>query len=115
VTIQLDQIGQVGDIPAVTRTDRAMKHPKKKTPGKVAEPLALYDAKTRLSELVDLAAAGEEFVIAKSGTPMAKLVPYGPAMANALRKPGKGKGRVWVAKDFDAPLPPEVVARLIGD
>ena len=35
----------------------------------------LYDAKTALSSLVERAAAGEEIIIAKSGTPRAKLVP----------------------------------------
>lgn len=81
---------------------------------RVAEPVALYDAKTRLSELVDLAAAGHEFTIGKSGKPMARLVPYGPASAKALRKPGKGKGRVRVARDFDAPLPPAILQAFSG-
>ena len=35
----------------------------------------LYDAKTRLSALVDRAAAGEEIVIARNGVPRARLVP----------------------------------------
>lgn len=81
---------------------------------KVAEPVALYDAKTRLSELVDLAAAGREFTIGKSGKPMAKLVPYGPASAKALRVPGKGRGRVTIAADFDAPLAPDVLRLFTG-
>ena len=34
----------------------------------------LYEAKTRLSSLVDRAAKGEEFLIAKAGKPMAKLI-----------------------------------------
>ena len=38
--------------------------------------LNLYEAKTRLSALVDEAAAGKEIVIAKNGRPKAKLVPY---------------------------------------
>lgn len=36
----------------------------------------MREAKTHLSRLVDLAAAGEEIVIAKAGKPMAKLVPF---------------------------------------
>lgn len=82
---------------------------------KVAEPVALYDAKTRLSELVDLAAAGQEFTIGKSGKPMARLVPYGPASAKALRVPGRGKGRVSIAADFDAPLAPDVLGLFTGE
>lgn len=83
--------------------------------GRVSEPVALYEAKTRLSELVDLAAAGHEFTIGKSGKPMARLVPYGPANAKALRIPGKGKGRVSMARDFDAPLAPEVLRLFTGE
>lgn len=91
-----------------------MYKPKKPTAKKVSEPVALYDAKTRLSELVDLAAAGSEFTIAKSGKPLARLVPYGPAAAKALRVPGQGKGRVRMAADFDAPLASDVLALFTG-
>jgi prevent-host-death family protein len=63
----------------------------------------LYEAKTALSHLVERAASGEEIVIAKSGKPMAKLVPArGPG---ARRRPGGWEGRVRIARDFDAPLP----------
>jgi prevent-host-death family protein len=68
----------------------------------MAKPLNLYDAKTHLSALVDQAAAGAEIIIAKAGKPMARLAPL---RASARRRPGKGRGRVWVADDFDAPLP----------
>ncbi|NUB14257.1 type II toxin-antitoxin system prevent-host-death family antitoxin [Azospirillum brasilense] len=43
--------------------------------------ISLYDAKTHLSGLVERAAAGEEFVIAKNGVPMAKLVPLPKAVS----------------------------------
>jgi len=64
--------------------------------------LNLYEAKTRLSSLVELAAAGGEIIIAKNGKPMAKLVAF---KQRPLRKPGKYKGKVWMSKDFDAPMP----------
>lgn len=63
----------------------------------------LYAAKTALSNLVDRAAAGEEIIIAKAGTPRAKLVPI--RTPRTLRKPGGWEGRVRIAKNFDAPLP----------
>lgn len=72
------------------------------------EPVSLYQAKTHLSELVEQAAAGHEIIIAKSGKPKARLVPLAPADTRHLRVPGKGKGKVWIAPDFDAPLPPDV-------
>ena len=64
--------------------------------------LNLYEAKTRLSSLVDEAAAGKEIIIAKNGQPMAKLVPF---YNRPLRKPGRLKGKIWISKDFDAPMP----------
>ncbi|MBV8703431.1 MAG: type II toxin-antitoxin system prevent-host-death family antitoxin, partial [Acetobacteraceae bacterium] len=47
--------------------------------------VSLYEAKTRLSGLVDRAAAGEEIVIAKNGVPQARLVPI--AFRGTARKP----------------------------
>ena len=64
--------------------------------------LNLYEAKTQLSALVDQAAAGEEIIIAKNGKPMAKLVAI---EQRPLRKPGRLKGKIWMSKDFDAPMP----------
>ncbi|HEY8040158.1 MAG TPA: type II toxin-antitoxin system prevent-host-death family antitoxin [Polyangiaceae bacterium] len=68
---------------------------------------SLYEAKTHLSELVDRAARGEEIVIAKNGVPMAKLVPLAKTLTR--RKPGGWNGKVWIADDFDAPLPEETI------
>jgi prevent-host-death family protein len=72
----------------------------------------LYDAKTALSRLVDRAAAGEEIVIAKAGSPRAKLVPV--RRTRAQRKPGGWEGKVRIAKDFDAPLPATLRDALAG-
>jgi prevent-host-death family protein len=66
----------------------------------------LYDAKTNLSELVDRAAAGEEIVIAKAGKPRARLVPLESDVPE--RRPGRARGRIRIAPDFDAPLPPDI-------
>jgi prevent-host-death family protein len=66
----------------------------------VVMTMNLYEAKTQLSSLVDQAAAGKEIIIAKNGKPMAKLVAF-----KQLRKPGRLKGKIWISKDFDAPLP----------
>ena len=73
----------------------------------------LYDAKTRLSQLVDAAAAGEEVVIAKAGRPMVRLVPIDSTAAT--RRPfGMFRGQFHVANDFDAPLPDELLAAFEG-
>ena len=72
----------------------------------------LYEAKSSLSRLVDRAAAGEEIIIAKAGKPLAKLTAVSrPARR---RKPGGWKGRIFIAKDFDAPLPEEIQAAFAG-
>jgi antitoxin (DNA-binding transcriptional repressor) of toxin-antitoxin stability system len=68
-----------------------------------------YEAKTQLSALVDRAAKGEQIVIAKAGKPMAKLVPFAAEPAVA-RKPGQNLlGITYIAEDFDAPLPEDVL------
>ena len=46
---------------------------------------------------------GEEVVIARAGKPAARLVPVDPLKPR--RKAGRWKGRVWIAPDFDDPLP----------
>lgn len=69
----------------------------------------LYEAKTRLSELVEQAHAGQTVIIAKAGTPMAKLVPLdGPKKAKI--KFGLLKGQFVESADFDDPLPDEELA-----
>jgi prevent-host-death family protein len=60
----------------------------------------LHEAKAHLSELVGAAAAGEEIIIARSGVPMARLVPLEKP---APRRPGIAKGRLTDA--FFEPLP----------
>lgn len=72
----------------------------------------LYEAKTGLSNLVDRAAEGEEIVIAKAGKPLAKLVPF--RKERPRRTPGGWEGQVWIAEDFDDPLPEELLAAFEG-
>ena len=72
--------------------------------------LNLYDAKSQLSALVEEAAAGAEIIIAKAGKPRAKLVALREARG---RRPGRGKGKIWVGRDFDAPLP-DALAEAFG-
>ena len=77
----------------------------------MSKPVNIYDAKTRLSELVDRAAAGEEVIIAKAGRPVARLVP----LRVRERKPGRGKGNIiHIADDFDAELPDEILRDFEG-
>jgi len=72
----------------------------------------LYEAKTRLSELVEAASKGETVTIGKAGRPMAKLGPIEPPRRHI--KLGLMKGGIKIAKDFDAPLPNDVLAAFEG-
>lgn len=66
----------------------------------------VHEAKTHLSRLLRRVEAGEEIVIARSGKPIARLVPASPT--EGPREPGSAKGLVWMSDDFDEPLPPEI-------
>lgn len=57
-------------------------------------------AKTHLSRLVEEAVAGDDIVLAKAGRPLVRLVPVQPDVSP--RKPGAWKGKVRMAKDFNA-------------
>ena len=62
----------------------------------------IHEAKTHLSRLLSRAHAGDEIIIAKAGTPYAKLVPFEQL---TKREPGIAKGAVTDA--FFEPLPEE--------
>ena len=78
----------------------------------MGKPVNIYDAKTRLSELVDRAGDGEEIVIAKAGRPVARLVPL--RAVHEARAPGRWGKAVAIAPDFDAPLPAELLREFEG-
>jgi prevent-host-death family protein len=67
------------------------------------EQFNVAEAKARFSHLVRKALAGEEVVIARDNKPVVRLVPIRRAVRR--RRPGSAKGRVWMAKDYGAPLP----------
>lgn len=73
----------------------------------------IHEAKTNFSKLIDrVLREGEEIIIAKAGRPAAKLVPM--SAPKKIRKPGALKGKIKIAKDFDAPLPEEVLNQFTG-
>jgi prevent-host-death family protein len=61
----------------------------------------IHHAKTHLSRLVDRAAKGESFVIAKAGKPMVKIVPLNAPEAAQVKRVGFLSGQVRVPTDFD--------------
>ncbi|MGQ0680012.1 MAG: type II toxin-antitoxin system Phd/YefM family antitoxin [Actinomycetota bacterium] len=69
------------------------------------EVVNVQEAKTHLSRLLERVEAGEEIVLARAGTPIARLVGFQPAP----RKLGQLKGRISISEDFDDPLPSQVL------
>ena len=73
----------------------------------------IHEAKTNFSKLLQRVAAGEEITIAKAGVPVARLVPIEPARTK--RKLGIDRGKIYIADDFDAPLPDDILAAFYGE
>ncbi|MGO9775379.1 MAG: type II toxin-antitoxin system Phd/YefM family antitoxin [Terracidiphilus sp.] len=73
----------------------------------------IYQAKTQLSKLVDLAAGGTDVVIARAGNPVARLTAIS-GKDKRLLGIGSLEGKGWIAEDFDAPLPDETVTLFEG-
>ncbi|MGA9625398.1 MAG: type II toxin-antitoxin system prevent-host-death family antitoxin [Bryobacteraceae bacterium] len=61
----------------------------------------IHEAKTHLSRLVEQAAKGEPFVIAKAGKPMVKVMPLETPVAGQVQRLGFMAGRIQVPEDFD--------------
>ena len=76
------------------------------------ETVNIYDAKTRLSQLVDRAAAGEDVVVSRNGKPLVRITRLD--VPKRRIKFGVLKGKLTVPADFDAALPDEVLAGFEG-
>jgi len=63
----------------------------------------IFEAKTNLSKLIEMAERGEEVVIARAGKPVVRLTKLDPPKRKIVY--GLLKGKIHVADDFDAPLP----------
>ena len=71
------------------------------------EQINIHAAKTHLSALVEKAAAGEPFVIAKSGRPLVIVSPY--SVEKSHNRVGFLKGSITVPSDFDCIGSDEIV------
>jgi len=61
----------------------------------------IHHAKTHLSRLIERAAKGESFVIAKAGKPLVKVVPLSAPEAAQVKRVGFLSGQMRVPADFD--------------
>ncbi len=78
------------------------------------EQFNLYDAKSNLSDIVERASQGATFLIAKAGIPKAMLCPINTNKRKPI-KYGAMLGEIKISKDFDAPLPPELIVLFEGN
>jgi prevent-host-death family protein len=72
----------------------------------------IHEAKTNLSRIIERVERGEEIVISRAGTPVAKVVP----LRSPVQRTGRGSlaGRLFLADDWDSPEVNESIARGFG-
>ena len=68
----------------------------------------IHEAKTHLSRLVEMAAKGEPFIIAKAGKPMVKVAAIEPEPEEKLSRVGFMKGQLQIPDDFDRMFDDEI-------
>jgi prevent-host-death family protein len=67
--------------------------------------VTIEEAATQLSTLIEQAERGEEVIIARGNTPVARLLPYAPEQPRGGF--GSMRGRAWLDESFWEPLPEE--------
>jgi prevent-host-death family protein len=68
----------------------------------------IHEAKSQLSKLLEQVERGDDVIIARAGVPVARLVRVSATTTD--RTLGTEVGRMVIADDFDAPLPPDILA-----
>jgi prevent-host-death family protein len=74
----------------------------------VAIQVNIYQTKTNLSKLINKVIEGDEVIIARSGKPVAKLVPI-IYKDTTKRKAGLFKNKIKYSDDIDRPLPEDII------
>jgi len=78
------------------------------------QTINIHEAKTHLSRLVEDAAKGNEFIIAKAGRPMVKVSPLGEIDQHSITRLGFMSGEISVPDDFDSLESPYLVELFEG-
>ena len=73
--------------------------------------VSVYEAKSKLSQMINRALEGEEVIITRNGKDTVKLTPV-PKKENWI---GMWKGQIKIHDDFDAPLDEEMLPYFTGD
>ncbi len=71
----------------------------------MSKTVDISEAQAQLPELVSLALAGDDVIIAEGDKPVARIVPV--TAQQRQRVPDLHKGEIWTSEDFDEPLPEE--------
>ncbi|SOY69405.1 antitoxin of a toxin/antitoxin system, phd-like [Cupriavidus taiwanensis] len=79
------------------------------------QTINIHEAKTHLSRLVDQAANGEPFVIAKAGKPLVKVVALDAPVQGQIKRLGFMAGQGQVPDDFDRMGEREIEAMFGGE
>lgn len=61
----------------------------------------IHEAKTHLSRLVEQAAKGESFIIAKAGKPLVKVMPLNAPESSEVKRLGFMVGQITAPDDFN--------------
>ena len=77
-----------------------------------ADQFNIHDAKTNLSRIIERVEHGEEIIISRAGTPVAKVVPLTRQVDRAGR--GSLRGQLVMAPDWDSDKTNEAIARDFG-
>jgi len=80
--------------------------------GEALAQFNIHDAKTNLSRIIDRVEHGEEIIISRAGTPVAKVVPLHRTANRAGR--GSLRGTLVLADDWDSAETNEAIARDFG-
>ncbi|MFA4900330.1 MAG: type II toxin-antitoxin system prevent-host-death family antitoxin [Brevundimonas sp.] len=78
------------------------------------ETVNIHHAKTHLSRLIEKAAKGESFIIAKAGKPMVKVTAIEEAKVDTSRRLGFMRGQMKIPDDFDTMGQEEIEAMFYG-
>ena len=72
----------------------------------------IHDAKTQLSRIIERVEQGEEIIISRAGSPVAKVIP----LAGQVKRGGRGslRGRIVLAPDWDSDEVNEAIAADFG-
>ncbi|WP_295172784.1 type II toxin-antitoxin system Phd/YefM family antitoxin [uncultured Brevundimonas sp.] len=79
------------------------------------ETVNIHQAKTHLSRLIEKAAKGEPFIIAKAGKPMVKVTAIEEAPKKAVQRIGFMEGEFQIPDDFDTMFQDEIETMFYGE